>query len=145
MRVAITLDPHGESEPFVSPRYEAPVFVRQNAPQRGEGYYLAYADDGSPTNGNQYEQFPTLAEAEAFAARHRFVPADSPAALAVQAIAASGLSVVQFAERIAWRDERTVRRWIEGDTIPERAQDRLRWFLALPDRERDRFVAIARS
>lgn len=70
----VTFDANGESPAFDSPHFARPVFFRRN-PLGGEGYYLAYASDGSPTNGNQYETFATAAEVEAFAARRRFVPA----------------------------------------------------------------------
>jgi hypothetical protein len=42
-------------------------------------------------------------------------------------IARSGLSVRAFARDILWRDERTVRRWLAGDSpVPAVVADRLR-------------------
>lgn len=44
------------------------------------------------------------------------------------AIAASGLSARQFAVRVMGRDERTVRRWLAGETMPDTA---LAWLARL--------------
>jgi hypothetical protein len=42
-------------------------------------------------------------------------------------IARSGLSARAFARDILWRDERTVRRWLAGDSpVPAVVADRLR-------------------
>lgn len=39
----------------------------------------------------------------------------------------SGLSAREWAKSVAWRDERTVRRWLAGDSpIPEIVLDRIR-------------------
>ena len=44
-----------------------------------------------------------------------------------QAIERSGLSARAFAKDILWRDERTVRRWLSGESpIPRVVSDRLR-------------------
>lgn len=44
-----------------------------------------------------------------------------------RAIERSGLSARRWAEEVAWRDERTVRRWLSGDSpIPELVVRRLR-------------------
>jgi uncharacterized protein YyaL (SSP411 family) len=44
-----------------------------------------------------------------------------------QAIARSGLSARAFARDVLWRDERTVRRWLSGESpIPAVVADRLR-------------------
>ena len=59
-----------------------------------------------------------------------------------EAVRISGLSSRRFAVRIAWRDERTARRWMEGDVMPALVHERLTWFLALPERERTRLVSI---
>ncbi len=41
-----------------------------------------------------------------------------PRAAVSAAIAASGLSVAEWARTVAGRDERTVRRWLAGEPIP---------------------------
>jgi hypothetical protein len=42
-------------------------------------------------------------------------------------IAASGLSARRWAEDVAWRDERTIRRWLAGDSpIPAIVVTKLR-------------------
>ena len=47
------------------------------------------------------------------------------------AIQRSGLSARAFARDVLWRDERTVRRWLAGDSpIPAVVADRLREELA---------------
>lgn len=80
--LSITLDDLGESEAFTSARYERPVFFRQR-----EGVvHLAYADDGTPTSGNQYESFASLGDAEDFARRHGFSPIPRPGRPAVKRI-----------------------------------------------------------
>ncbi|MBA2708676.1 MAG: hypothetical protein H0U59_12800 [Gemmatimonadaceae bacterium] len=43
---------------------------------------------------------------------------DSAIDLLRSAIDASGLSTRKWAEQVAWRDERTVRRWLAGRAIP---------------------------
>jgi len=44
-----------------------------------------------------------------------------------QAIQRSGLSARAFARDVLWRDERTVRRWISGESpVPAVVADRLR-------------------
>ena len=41
-------------------------------------------------------------------------------------IDASGLSLKNWAQLVAWRDQRTVRRWLDGDNpIPELVRDNL--------------------
>jgi hypothetical protein len=58
------------------------------------------------------------------------------------AITASGLSARRFAERVLARDERTVRRWVNGDgVIPPLARDWLTRWIALPERTRGRIVS----
>ena len=48
-----------------------------------------------------------------------------------QAIKRSGLSARAFAIQILWRDERTVRRWLSGESpVPAVVADRLREELA---------------
>lgn len=42
------------------------------------------------------------------------------------AIEASGLSARRFAREVLIRDERTVRRWLAGDAIPEVVVEKLR-------------------
>lgn len=61
------------------------------------------------------------------------------------AIAASGLSSRRFAEFVTWRDERTVRRWGAGESIPETARARLIWFLAISSARRRRLIEIITS
>lgn len=63
------------------------------------------------------------------------------------AIAASGLSARQFAERVMARDERTIRRWSSGDiAIPPQARDWLTRWLAISDAARERVVrALTRA
>jgi hypothetical protein len=57
------------------------------------------------------------------------------------AIEASGLSARRFAMRILSRDERTVRRWISGETeIGEVAREWLENWLTLSDATRQRIV-----
>lgn len=64
-------------------------------------------------------------------------------ALIRAAVAASGLSARQFAERILARDERTVRRWTSGQVdIPTLARDWLRRWVALSDDHRQRVVEV---
>ena len=47
--------------------------------------------------------------------------------LVEQAIKRSGLSARAFARDVLWRDERTVRRWISGESpVPKVVADRLR-------------------
>lgn len=54
---------------------------------------------------------------------------DGWSALVRQRIEESGLSARRFAEEVLTRDERTVRRWVSGESpIPERVQD----FLVAP-------------
>jgi ribosome-binding protein aMBF1 (putative translation factor) len=58
-----------------------------------------------------------------------------------EAIEASGLSARRFAERILARDERTVRRWVAGDTdIPPIARRWLEGWLALSKATRSRII-----
>lgn len=48
-------------------------------------------------------------------------------ALLRTAIDASGLSARKWAEQVAWRDERTIRRWLSGDSpIPALVVEKLR-------------------
>lgn len=55
----------------------------------------------------------------------------TPPELLRTVIDASGLSARQWAEDVAWRDERTVRRWINGQSpIPKIVVDRLRAIVA---------------
>lgn len=50
-----------------------------------------------------------------------------------EAIAASGLSARQYAVQVLLRDERTVRRWLAGDSpIPKVVVDRLTQLLTDP-------------
>lgn len=58
------------------------------------------------------------------------------------AIAASELSIVRFAERVTWRDERTIRRWLSGEPMPQTARERLRWFLGLSQTQRMRLLLL---
>lgn len=58
-----------------------------------------------------------------------------------EAVAASGLSARRFAERIMARDERTIRRWVAGDTeIPPVARRWLEDWIALSAAARARVV-----
>ena len=41
------------------------------------------------------------------------------------AIAATGLSSRRFAAVVAWRDERTIRRWERGETVKDATRRRL--------------------
>jgi hypothetical protein len=55
------------------------------------------------------------------------------------AIARSGLSNRAYANRVLWRDERTVRRWLSGKSpIPAIVLERLRAEATEPDRRVDR-------
>ena len=57
------------------------------------------------------------------------------------AVALSGLSARQFAERLLGRDERTVRRWSSGAiAIPPQARAWLDWWLACSPSLRSRIV-----
>lgn len=56
------------------------------------------------------------------------------------AIAASGLSARRFAAVVAWRDERTIRRWLAGDDVPRCVIARCTWLLALPERRRVAYI-----
>lgn len=48
-------------------------------------------------------------------------------------IDASGLSARKWAEDVAWRDERTIRRWLAGDSpIPEIVVEKLKAIAAKP-------------
>ncbi len=59
------------------------------------------------------------------------------------AIEASGLSARRFAERIMARDERTIRRWVAGDTeIPPIARRWLEDWTALSNAARERVVKV---
>lgn len=69
----IQLDDNRESQEFTAPRYDAPVFFRQS--EVDGPIHLAYAADGTPTRGNQYEEFATISEAEDFARRNQFAVA----------------------------------------------------------------------
>lgn len=52
---------------------------------------------------------------------------DDPKALLRSAIEASGLSARKWAEDVAWREERTVRRWLSGEAeIPAIVLKKLR-------------------
>jgi len=42
---------------------------------------------------------------------------EAPAVLLRRVIAASGLSVNRWAREVAWRDPRSVRRWLSGDAV----------------------------
>ncbi len=57
-----------------------------------------------------------------------------------EAITASGLSARRFAVAILWRDERTVRRWLAGDEIPDVVRTGLVRWIALRPATRDRLV-----
>lgn len=47
--------------------------------------------------------------------------------LLIEAIERAGLSARAFARDVVWRDERTVRRWLSGDSpIPKVVAERLR-------------------
>ncbi len=60
---------------------------------------------------------------------------DDPELLAA-AIERSGLSARKFAELVLVRDERTIRRWLAGDSpIPKVVRDMLKTEIARPDRE----------
>lgn len=50
----------------------------------------------------------------------------SPAELLRKRIDESGLSARRYATEVLIRDERTVRRWLEGDRIPNVVMDFLR-------------------
>lgn len=51
-----------------------------------------------------------------------------------RAIELSGMSARQFARDVLWRDERTVRRWLAGDSpVPAVVSERLREFVAARD------------
>lgn len=56
------------------------------------------------------------------------------------AITASDVSTKRFAERVVWRDQRTVRRWLAGDSVPKMVIDRLQWFLSLSAKRRSTIV-----
>jgi hypothetical protein len=57
------------------------------------------------------------------------------------AITAAGLSARRFAEHIMARDERTVRRWVNGDgLIPPQAREWLAHWLTLSEATRQRIV-----
>ena len=59
------------------------------------------------------------------------------------AIAGSGLSARQFAERILSRDERTIRRWVSGEVEPPpQAQRWLTRWVALPAADRATVVRL---
>jgi len=63
--------------------------------------------------------------------------------LICDAVLASGLSSRRFAEWVAWRDERTIRRWSAGDVpIPATARKRLEWFLGISDARRRTFIDV---
>ena len=65
--------------------------------------------------------------------------------LLARAIEATGLSSRQWAERIAWRDERTIRRWRTGESpIGDAPRARMQWLLALDPRQRAQYVALVR-
>jgi hypothetical protein len=66
----------------------------------------------------------------------------SDVALILDAVEASGLSARRFAERVTWRDERTIRRWSAGEPIPQTARARLVWFLELAPDARRKLVAL---
>ena len=46
---------------------------------------------------------------------------EAPAVLLRRVIAASGLSATRWAREVAWRDPRSVRRWLAGESIPPEA------------------------
>jgi hypothetical protein len=48
-----------------------------------------------------------------------------------QLIEASGLSARRFARLLAWRDERTIRRWLAGEPMPAVVTERLQALSAL--------------
>lgn len=52
----------------------------------------------------------------------------SDAELVAAAITRSGLSARQFATKVMGRDERTIRRWLAGEVLPDQARE---WLLAL--------------
>lgn len=59
-----------------------------------------------------------------------------------EAVNASGLSTRAWAESVAWRSDRTVRRWLAEDSpIPDVVREQCRWFLALDEQQRRRFVS----
>lgn len=51
-------------------------------------------------------------------------------ALVHKALAASGMSRTRFAREVVVRDERTVRRWLDGGPVPDVVIDKLRTVLA---------------
>ncbi len=59
--------------------------------------------------------------------RREFFDRPDEIALLRSVIDASGLSARKWAESVAWRDERTIRRWLAGDSpIPGTVIERLR-------------------
>lgn len=61
----------------------------------------------------------------------------TPVDLLRLAIERSGLSARAFARDVLWRDERTVRRWLSGESpIPAIVSDRLREELTAGSRSR---------
>ena len=63
--------------------------------------------------------------------RRRFAQNGADLKLLEQSIRTSGLSARRFAEEIVTRDERTVRRWLAGDTaIPAVVVRRLTRYMA---------------
>lgn len=61
-----------------------------------------------------------------------------------EAVERSGLSANHFCEWIAWRDERTGRRWKAGDPMPPIVRARLMWFVALSPRRCALLVSLVR-
>lgn len=60
------------------------------------------------------------------------VPHAADAELLRACIAKSGLSARQFAMQVLARDERTVRRWLSGQELPQQARAFLERYLAQP-------------
>jgi hypothetical protein len=58
-------------------------------------------------------------------------------------IEVSGLSARRFATLIAWRDERTIRRWLAGEPVPAVVEARLRAIDEMPRRHLMELVRLA--
>jgi hypothetical protein len=110
--IPIPFDRSGESPIYTSPRYpEGDVFFRWGEQEIA----LAYAVDGSPTNGSEYETFATEQSAAVFAAAYGFVETAGEAedeepnnpwqALALRAgMAASAIAELGTADRARAHD-----------------------------------------
>lgn len=75
-------------------------------------------------------------------ARHHTGLADRE--LLARAIEASGLSARQFARRVAWANERSVRGWLAGrSSLPDAVREGCHRVLAWTPRQRQRYVRLA--